>query len=264
MTAATPGFTIEEMRDDRQQIERHRELDERVNTALIQGDLSKLSPNEKRAYYLETCRSLGLNPLTKPFEYLRLNGKEILYARKDCTEQLRQIHQISMELAPGELVEGIYVVRAKAVTPAGRKDEDTGAVAIDGLKGEARANAMMKATTKAKRRVTLSICGLGMLDESEVEDVPEARHGSTEPASVQAALEIAAMHEARIGSAATLEELRQVGEAIAADKERLDKSKLAYLRAKAKQRKEEIASRRNDTEPPPAAAAAAREPGEEG
>jgi hypothetical protein len=30
----------------------------------------------------------------------------------------------------------------------------------------------MKAETKAKRRVTLSICGLGMLDESEVESLP--------------------------------------------------------------------------------------------
>jgi hypothetical protein len=33
---------------------------------------------------------------------------------------------------------------------------------------------MMKAVTKAKRRVTLSICGLGMLDETEVDSVPGA------------------------------------------------------------------------------------------
>ena len=33
-------------------------------------------------------------------------------------------------------------------------------------------NALMKAVTKAKRRVTLSICGLGMLDETEVETIP--------------------------------------------------------------------------------------------
>jgi hypothetical protein len=33
---------------------------------------------------------------------------------------------------------------------------------------------MMKAETKAKRRVTLSICGLGMLDETEVADIPGA------------------------------------------------------------------------------------------
>ncbi len=32
----------------------------------------------------------------------------------------------------------------------------------------------MKAETKSKRRVTLSLCGLGMLDESEVETIPGA------------------------------------------------------------------------------------------
>jgi hypothetical protein len=34
-------------------------------------------------------------------------------------------------------------------------------------------NAMLKATTKAKRRVTLSMCGLGMLDEDEVASIPD-------------------------------------------------------------------------------------------
>src|SRR5690606_24912460 len=36
------------------------------------------------------------------------------------------------------------------------------------------ANAYMKAETKAKRRVTLSICGLGWLDETETETIPDA------------------------------------------------------------------------------------------
>src|SRR6202008_2665643 len=41
-------------------------------------------------------------------------------------------------------------------------------------KGEALGNALMKASTKAKRRATLSICGLGMLDETELETIPTA------------------------------------------------------------------------------------------
>ena len=32
---------------------------------------------------------------------------------------------------------------------------------------------MMKAETKAKRRVTLSVCGLGLLDETEIADIPD-------------------------------------------------------------------------------------------
>jgi hypothetical protein len=62
----------------------------------------------------------------------------------------------------------------------------TGAVSIVNVNGEARANAMMKAETKAKRRVTLSICGLGMLDETEVESIPEAVIQLREPPTAAA------------------------------------------------------------------------------
>ena len=34
-------------------------------------------------------------------------------------------------------------------------------------------NALSKAVTKAKRRATLSICGLGMLDETEIASIPD-------------------------------------------------------------------------------------------
>jgi len=33
----------------------------------------------------------------------------------------------------------------------------------------------MKAVTKAKRRLTLSLCGLGWLDETEIETIPDAK-----------------------------------------------------------------------------------------
>ena len=57
----------------------------------------------------------------------------------------------------------------------GKEDSDIGAVSLIGLKGEAYANAIMKAATKSKRRVTLSISGLGLLDESEVDSIPGAK-----------------------------------------------------------------------------------------
>jgi len=146
-----------------------------VEQALVGGDLSKLPTEQRIEYYNAVCTSLGLNPLTKPFAYIQLNGKLLLYALKDCTEQLRAIHNISITIPSREVLEGVYVVTARAIRPDGRQDESTGAVPIDNLKGEARANAMMKAETKAKRRITLSICGLGMLDETEVETIPSAR-----------------------------------------------------------------------------------------
>jgi hypothetical protein len=148
-----------------------------IESVLLGGDLSRLTSEQRIAYYNRVCESLGLNPLTQPFAYLRLNGKEILYAKKDATEQLRMRHGISIDPKSftREVIEGVYVVTAPASTPEGRTDVSTGAVAIEGLKGENRANAMMKAETKAKRRVTLSICGLGMLDETEIESIPQAQ-----------------------------------------------------------------------------------------
>jgi len=142
-----------------------------LERVVVHGDLSKLAPGDRAVYYGQVCESLGLNPLTRPFEYLTLNGKQILYARRDCTDQLRKIHSVSVTIRAREQIGDLLVVTAQAELPSGRKDESTGAVSVGKLQGEALANAMMKAETKAKRRVTLSICGLAMLDESEVDSV---------------------------------------------------------------------------------------------
>jgi len=145
-----------------------------IERVLIGGDLARLTPDQRVVYYNRVCESIGLNPMTRPFDYLSLNGKLVLYARKDCADQLRALKGVSIPKLEREEVEGLYIVTAHAVLPNGRQDADTGAVNIATLKGEARANAIMKATTKAKRRVTLSICGLGFLDDTEVETIPGA------------------------------------------------------------------------------------------
>jgi hypothetical protein len=151
---------------------------ETVARVLLRGDLKQLSAAQKVSYYRAVCESVGLNPLTQPFDYLVLNGREILYAKREATEQLRRLHQVSITIQSRELVGETYIVSARASTPEGRTDESIGVKSIDGLKGEVRANAMMTAETKAKRRVTLSICGLGMLDETEVADIPPAAKSS--------------------------------------------------------------------------------------
>ncbi len=145
-----------------------------MEKVLIEGNLAKLSPSERLSYYRRVCESLNLNPLTRPFQYITFQGKLTLYASKDCTEQLRRKNQVSLAITNRETAGDLYVVTARA-SIGDRYDEDQGAVPIAGLTGEALSNAYMKATTKAKRRVTLSICGLGWLDESEIESIPGAR-----------------------------------------------------------------------------------------
>jgi hypothetical protein len=144
-----------------------------LEAVLIKGDLSKLTEEQRLEYSNLVCKEVGLNPLTRPFDYLYLNGKLTLYANKSCAEQLRKIHGISLEIVSQDLsTDGLYTVHARAKDSTGRTDEDVGVVTFGQLRaGEAVANMILKCVTKAKRRVTLSICGLGFLD-SEGDDAP--------------------------------------------------------------------------------------------
>jgi hypothetical protein len=143
-----------------------------LERVLAVGDLAQLTPSERNQYYNAVCRSTGLNPLTRPFEYVKLSGKLVLYARRDAADQLRKLNGVSLRIVRQETIQDLFVVTVEAKDANNRVDTDLGAVAISGLRGEALANAMLKACTKAKRRVTLSICGLGLPDESELPDVP--------------------------------------------------------------------------------------------
>ena len=148
------------------------EKDALIHNLLVAGDTSRLNADQKTEYYMRTCKTLGLNPVTRPFEFIKLNGKEVLYAKKDATEQLRKLNGVSVESMDGKTVADVYIVTVKVKDASGRTDIATGAVNIANLKGDSLANATMKAETKAKRRATLSICGLGILDESELETIP--------------------------------------------------------------------------------------------
>jgi hypothetical protein len=167
MDESTPVATIEP-------------LPEAIQKAIAENDLSRLSPEHRLMYYRRKCQSLGLNPLTQPFMYVMLNNKLQLYAKKDCTDQLRKLHGVSLWVDEPKFERDLIIVHVRARDASGREDEDFG-FAPSNAKGEALGNAILKATTKGKRRVTLSICGLGVLDEMEIESIPGAKIG--EPVS---------------------------------------------------------------------------------
>lgn len=172
-----------------------------LNSLIMAGDMSKLNQKEKLDYYHGICKSIGLNPLTKPFDYMKLNGKEVLYATKGAAEQLRNIKGISVISQNIEWTEDLVVVTVEGRDRDGRVDTETGFAYIlepeeirtgwdrqanrpimgknpkagQPLAGEAKGNVLLKAITKAKRRLTLSMAGLGMLDETEVESIPTAQ-----------------------------------------------------------------------------------------
>ena len=162
-----------------------------LESVILKGDISALSPIEKVQYYKAVCESVGLNPLTQPLAYIVLNGKSTLYAKRDATDQLRKIHGVSVTSCKNERVEDVYIVSVGVSDKDGRTDMGTGAVTIGNLKGDALANALMKAETKAKRRATLSICGLGLLDETELETIHDKPKSTAQPVAERVAAMLA-------------------------------------------------------------------------
>lgn len=145
-----------------------------MESVLLQGDLSKLDPAQRVNYYKRVCESMGLNPLTRPFDYITLNNKLTLYAKKDAADQLRGIHGVSIDDVDIVETPTQYIVKVKGHNKDGRTDVEVGVVNKTDMQGNL-ANAQMKAVTKGKRRLTLSLCGLGWLDETEVQTIPNAR-----------------------------------------------------------------------------------------
>ena len=169
-----------------------------INQLVLKGDLSGLSVSQKLEYYKQYCHRLGLDPMTQPFKLLNISGREILYCDRSGIQQLSQLHKVSHAITSRELTGGCYIVSAKAFLPDGRFTESIGAVSLqkqDGtwetntsgkkyfklngksidIIGDELCNAMMKAETKAKRRATLDLLGLGMTDESEIETIPNGK-----------------------------------------------------------------------------------------
>ena len=149
-----------------------------IESIVTKGDLSGLNQAQKVQYYNYRCKQIGLDPSAKPFDLLNLSGKQVLYANAGATQQLCNLHKLSTQITNKERVDDIYVVSVRVTGADGRSSENQGAVSIGNLRGDALANAVLKCTTKAIRRSVLAHCGLGMLDETEVETIPNAHKES--------------------------------------------------------------------------------------
>jgi hypothetical protein len=166
---------------------------EQIERVLIAGDLSKLNASEKVMFYKNVCQSLGLNPLTKPFDFLTLNDKMVLYVKKDATDQLRKLHGVCIDNVDLKETAETFIATVKGHDATGRSDVELGVVNKSAIDKNGKpykvdqANAQMKALTKAKRRLTLSLCGLGWLDETELETIPgNVRVSNFNPPELQA------------------------------------------------------------------------------
>lgn len=146
-----------------------------IDEIVVTGNLSELTPEQQTTHYLQVCAALGLDHRLTPLKYIYVdnNGNRdlVLYVLRNGTDQLRKLNGIKITKLTKEILDNVCTYIAEAQDKHGQTDMATGAVSLTGKAGQERANAIMAAETKAKRRVTLSISGCGLMDETEVADL---------------------------------------------------------------------------------------------
>jgi len=135
-------------------------------------DTGSLTAQQRAGYVTALCRALRLNPLTNPVQFIRLNGREVLYVTRTATDQLAAIHGLNRKTVRGPEIVDIAGTKVALCTvevslPNGRSETATATLPVADP-----AMLYMKLETKAKRRGTLAILGLGMLAEDEAESIP--------------------------------------------------------------------------------------------
>jgi hypothetical protein len=160
---------------------------------LATGDLAKLSNTQRVHHYLNLCASLGLNPASRPFDWIEFYDPETkskkltLYFNQSGAAQLRRNHQISVHVIRRDVIGGdgdepMCVVEMGGKTPNGRDGVAIKYVSLMGynqqrgkyrLGGQQLANAYMKAETGALRRLALSMVGLS--SGPDVDELRDAR-----------------------------------------------------------------------------------------
>ena len=148
-----------------------------LEKVILNADLSSLTGEQRVNYYMQVCNQYGLDAFTRPFEYIKLNNKLVLYATKSCASALQELKSISVEIVKQEQFQDVWIVtvrgtRANEKAADGRViAENVGITPIKGLSGDALSNSIMKAVTKAQRRLILQMCGLGQTDETELQSI---------------------------------------------------------------------------------------------
>lgn len=142
---------------------------------VIKHDLSKLSPEELTQYLRDVSKFIGLDPDLNALDTIWMQNENgpgqslVVYARRGTAEILRnlkgiEISSLSQTITP----QGSIVFTATGKDAKNRQEIAIGSKYVGSLTGKALDDAIMTASTRALRRVTMQFTSLGILDESEV------------------------------------------------------------------------------------------------
>lgn len=129
------------------------------------GNLIKLSPVERKVYFLAMCDRYGLDPFSNPFDYMEQKKKVdgqytvvgiTLYPNKKAAEAFGQKYGLTCKIVE-KTIEGSTAFVTVEVTNGRRVVQEIGAVEINAF--ITKGDAIKKALTQARRRGILAFCG---------------------------------------------------------------------------------------------------------
>jgi hypothetical protein len=141
---------------------------------VIVHDLSKLDAAQIQQYLRDVSEFIGLDPDLNALDTIWMQNENgpgqslVVYARRGTAEILRNKLNIVVESLSQTVVNGSIIFTATGQNEMERQEIAVGSKYITGLTGKALDDAIMTASTRALRRLTMQFTTLGLLDESEV------------------------------------------------------------------------------------------------
>lgn len=140
---------------------------------LVTGDVSRMPGEHRLALYYEICRSIHINPRTRPLEFIEFydpqtKGKKLtLYPTHAAADQLAYLHRIRIRQVEEKTVGTLYKLRLEGTMPDGRTEENVAYLSLTDqqgqlLVGQRYGDALMKCFTKAKRRLVFGMVGFNV------------------------------------------------------------------------------------------------------
>ena len=140
---------------------------------LARGNIASLSEEDRTKYILALCDALCLDPRFKPIDLISGQGGTVTpYLNRGATDSLarREGIQRTTVVPPKEVeINGVKCVLcvARATDVKTGRYEERVATAVNKDAG----NAFMRVETKAIRRATIALLGIGLIDESELDGI---------------------------------------------------------------------------------------------
>lgn len=138
----------------------------------VEGNGFTLNEADRTFYLQQYCKHLGLSPIGEPLRwhssYNKKTGQTVMtvYATSKASKQLIEKNKISIKRTDRWDDSENYYVEVEA-SIGEQKVVNAGFCAKNGFLSSG--NAQIASYTKAMRRAVLTICGTGLLDETEIE-----------------------------------------------------------------------------------------------